>query len=102
VAGKIVIEAQAVTADVRMSSHRLRGAALLALGVLAILMPFAVGDWVLALLGLILLVAGGCELAATLSTSDQRLRASDYVGGLLSTLAGLLLLPGRISSSAHC
>lgn len=76
----------------RTSGRRLRGALLLVMGCLAILLPFFAGSLALFLVGLLLIVCGSLELLETFQADDEARRRSAYFSGALSILAGILLL----------
>jgi uncharacterized membrane protein HdeD (DUF308 family) len=75
-----------------MTGHRVRGLAAMALGILAVLAPFAVGDFTLAFLGLAVTAAGALELVQVVYAPARRVEVSSYAAGVLSILAGLVLL----------
>jgi uncharacterized membrane protein HdeD (DUF308 family) len=73
-------------------ARRLRGALLLVMGCLAILSPFFAGGMALFLVGLLLMVCGALEMLETFHAADDARLRSAYTSGVLSILAGMLLL----------
>lgn len=71
--------------------HLLRGIVVMVLSAFVIAAPVLVGDWALALVGLLIAAIGVLELADVFYAPERRVRASAYLGGLLAVLAGLLL-----------
>jgi uncharacterized membrane protein HdeD (DUF308 family) len=72
--------------------HRLRGFLILAMGCLAVLAPFFSGSLALFLVGWLLIVCGILEMLETFRAANEEKRRSAYLSGLLSILAGILLL----------
>src|SRR5262245_35771513 len=71
---------------------RTRGALLLVMGCLAILSPFFTGTIVLFLVGLLLVACGVLEMVETFHATDEAIRRSTYLGGVVSITAGILML----------
>ena len=90
----VVIARQAETRVGRRfaQGHRLRGLLVLAMGCLAILAPFLSGSLALFLVGWLLIVCGVLEMLETFRASNEDKRRSTYLSGMLSVLAGILLL----------
>jgi uncharacterized membrane protein HdeD (DUF308 family) len=72
--------------------HRMRGLLVLAMGCLAILSPFLSGSLALFLVGWLLIACGVLEMLETFRAFDNNKRRSAYLSGMLSILAGILLL----------
>jgi uncharacterized membrane protein HdeD (DUF308 family) len=72
--------------------RRARGVAVLAMGCLAILSPFVAGSLASLLVGLFLIACGVVEMLETFQADRDSDRRSAYLSGLLSILAGILLL----------
>jgi uncharacterized membrane protein HdeD (DUF308 family) len=72
-------------------SRRLYGALLVALGLVAIVSPLGAGRWVIAVLGLVAMVAGAVATARSLSTPSGTTTWTTYLTGVLLMLGGLLL-----------
>src|SRR5437762_1233431 len=72
--------------------HRVRGLLVLAMGCLAVIAPFFSGSLALFLVGLLLIACGVLEMLETFRAPNEDKLRSAYVSGLLSILAGVLLL----------
>src|SRR5437660_10838425 len=70
----------------------LRGALVLVMGCLAILSPFFAGTLALFLVGLLVIACGALEMLETFHAASEAGRRSAYWSGVLSILAGILLL----------
>ena len=70
----------------------MRGLLVLAMGCLAILAPFFSGSLALFLVGWLLIACGVLEMLETFRAPNEDKRRSAYLSGLLSVLAGILLL----------
>jgi uncharacterized membrane protein HdeD (DUF308 family) len=75
----------------RIIRTRITGALLMALGIVALLMPQVAGRWSLAILGVLLVGVGIAETYAAFK-SGRSGEASSYLEGLLALLAGTVLL----------
>lgn len=76
------------------SAHLTRvtvGIGLIAIGVLALAAPFAVGTWSLQFLGLPMLAVAMADLYATITSPRLRTRPASYVTSILATAAALVL-----------
>lgn len=72
--------------------HRVRGLFVLVMGGLAVMAPFYSGAMALFLVGWLLIASGVLEMLESFwAPNDDKLRA-DYLSGMLSILAGILLL----------
>jgi hypothetical protein len=67
------------------------GVGLIAIGVLALAAPFAVGTWSLQFLGLPMLAVGMADLYATITNPYLRTRPASYFTSILATVAALVL-----------
>jgi uncharacterized membrane protein HdeD (DUF308 family) len=76
----------------RLPGRWLRGTLLLAMGCLAILSPFFLGTLAFLLVGLLLIACGVLEMLETFQAHDEARRRSTYLSGVVSVLAGILLL----------
>jgi uncharacterized membrane protein HdeD (DUF308 family) len=72
--------------------RRVRGVLVLTMGCLAILSPFLGGTLALFLVGLLLIASGALEMLETFHAEDEIGRRSSYLAGVLSVVAGILLL----------
>jgi uncharacterized membrane protein HdeD (DUF308 family) len=72
-------------------SRRAYGALLVALGLVAIVVPLGAGRWAISLLGLVAVVAGAVAIARTLRTPSGATTWTTYLTGVLLILGGLLL-----------
>ena len=72
--------------------HRVRGFLVLAMGCLAVLSPFFSGPLALFVVGWLLIVCGVLEMLGTFRAANEDKRRSAYLSGMLSILAGILLL----------
>ena len=75
----------------RIIRTRVTGALLIALGIIALLMPQVAGRWSLAILGVLLVGVGIAETYAAFR-SGRSGEASSYLEGLFALLAGTVLL----------
>ena len=78
----------------RWSGHLTRvtvGIGLIAIGVLALAAPFAVGTWSLQFLGLPMLAVAMADLYATITSPRLRTRPASYATSILATAAALVL-----------
>jgi uncharacterized membrane protein HdeD (DUF308 family) len=87
-------EASIRTANAAKTSlgRRLRGMFVIVMGCLAILSPFYAGPLALFLVGVLLIVCGVLEMLETFHLSGEHQRRSSYLSGVLSMVAGILLL----------
>src|SRR5438270_9653000 len=72
--------------------RRARGGLVLLMGCLAILASFFAGSLALFLVGLLLIACGALEMLETFHAASEAGRRSAYWSGVLSILAGILLL----------
>src|SRR5262252_9304349 len=75
----------------RFIRTRVTGALLIALGIIALLMPQVAGQWSLAILGVLLIAVGIAETYAAFRSARSG-EASSYLEGLFAALAGTILL----------
>ena len=75
----------------RFIRTRVTGALLIALGIIALLMPQVAGRWSLAILGVLLIAVGIAETYAAFRSARSG-EASSYLEGLFASLAGTILL----------
>jgi uncharacterized membrane protein HdeD (DUF308 family) len=71
--------------------HRTAGLFVMALGVIVLLMPIILGQWIIALLGVALIAAGIFQLVAIFRSGDNTHTLLHYLAGLVTILLGLLL-----------
>jgi uncharacterized membrane protein HdeD (DUF308 family)/predicted phosphodiesterase len=71
--------------------HRTVGLLVIALGVIVLVMPIFVGQWVIALLGIALIAAGLFQLVAIFRSADNTRTFLAYMAGVVTILLGLLL-----------
>src|SRR6266480_3862437 len=76
----------------RSLRRRLRGGLIFAMGCLSIAAPFFAGPLALFLVGVLLCVCGVLEMLETFQLPDEDRRISAYLSGVLSVVAGILLL----------
>jgi uncharacterized membrane protein HdeD (DUF308 family) len=72
--------------------RRARGALILVMGCLSVVAPFFAGSLALFLVGILLCACGALEMLETFRLRDEDRRVSAYVSGMLSIVAGILLL----------
>lgn len=72
--------------------RRVRGALIVFMGCLAIAEPFFAGSFALFLVGILLCTCGVLEMLETFRLADEDKRATAYFSGILSIVAGILLL----------
>ena len=84
----------------QLTKRRLLGLLTMALGLLVLVSPIFIGQWVISLLGLVLIAAGLFQLVQTLRSADVTTTWISYVGGVTTILLGLLLflLPSLLLS----
>src|SRR5215475_8958899 len=75
----------------RFIRTRVTGALLVALGIIALLMPQVAGQWSLAFLGVLLIAEGIAETYAAFRSTRSG-AASSYLEGLFAALDGTILL----------
>ncbi len=61
-------------------------------GLIILLMPVFLGGWIIALLGILLIGAGLFQFVETLRTPDARGTLYSYLGGLVTTLLGIVIV----------
>src|SRR5439155_13168568 len=88
------VESNAAAEGLRKTAHgrRVRGALILFMGCLAIMAAFFAGSLGLFVVGLLLCVCGVLEMLETFRLLDEDRRVSAYLSGILSVVAGILLL----------
>lgn len=74
-----------------MTKRRILGLAVMALGLIVLLLPLFVGEWVIALLGIVLIAAGLFQLTETVRSADKTTSYLSYLAGVVSILLGLLM-----------
>jgi uncharacterized membrane protein HdeD (DUF308 family) len=75
----------------RLTRRRALGLATMALGLLVLFSPVVMGEWVISLLGLLLIAAGLFQFVQTLRAADQTTSWLSYIAGSITILLGLLL-----------
>ncbi len=84
----------------QLTKRRGLGLVTMALGLLVLFSPIVVGEWVISLLGLLIIAAGLFQLVQTLRSADVTTTWLSYIGGVVTILLGLLLfvLPDLVLS----
>src|SRR5262252_7867157 len=84
----------------QLTKRRALGLVTIALGLLVLLSPIIMGEWVMSLLGLLLIAAGFFQAGQTLRSADATVSWLSYLGGSVTILLGLLLflLPNLVLS----
>jgi uncharacterized membrane protein HdeD (DUF308 family) len=74
-----------------MTLRRVLGLAVIGLGVIVVFSPVLFGEWVISLLGAVLVAAGLIQFVQTIRTADETSSALSYVTSVLLILLGLIL-----------
>src|SRR5215510_3187118 len=84
----------------KLMKRRGLGLVTMTLGLLVLFSPILMGEWVIGLLGLLLIAAGLFQLVQTLRSPDEITSWLSYMGGVVTILLGLLvfLLPDLVLS----
>ena len=84
----------------RLTTRRWLGLAIVVLGVIVLLLPILVGEWVIALLGVFLIGAGLFHFVETVRSADGTTTWFEYIAGVGSILLGVILFltPGLVLS----
>ena len=75
----------------RLTTRRWLGLAIIILGVIVLLLPILIGEWVIALLGVFLIGAGLVHFIQTFRSADQTTTWFEYIAGVGSVILGLIL-----------
>ena len=75
----------------RLTGRRVLGLAVIALGMIVLFSPILVGEWVIALLGILMLAAGLFQFIETLRSTDTTTTYLNYAAGIVTVLLGLVL-----------
>ena len=75
----------------QLTRRRTLGLAVLALGLIVLLMPVFVGGWVIALLGIALIAAGLFQFVEIIRSVGKAATRLAYAAGIVTTLLGLIL-----------
>jgi uncharacterized membrane protein HdeD (DUF308 family) len=75
----------------KLTKRRVLGIGVMVAGLILLLMPVFVGAWIIALLGILLIGAGLFKFVETLRSPDYRGTLFAYLGGVVSTLLGIVL-----------
>lgn len=75
----------------RLTTRRWLGLAIVVLGVIVLLLPILVGEWVIALLGIFLIGAGLFHFVETVRSAEETTTWFEYIAGVGSVLLGLIL-----------
>ena len=75
----------------QLTKRRVLGLVTMALGVFVLFSPMVIGEWVISLLGLLLIVAGLFQFVQILRAADHTASRLSYVAGSVTILLGLLL-----------
>ena len=73
---------------------RLRGLALVCIGLIAIFSPLLIGGWTISLFGAVIAVVGLLTCVNAYRTADRNARRTGFVSGGLATALGLLIFAG--------
>jgi len=84
----------------QLTKRRGLGVVIMALGLVVLSSPIVMGDWVISLLGLLLIAAGIFQEVQTLRSSDATTTWVSYIAGVITILLGLVLfwLPALVLS----
>src|SRR5687768_11784080 len=74
----------------RLFKRRTLGLAIMAMGLVVLLMPVFVGAWVLGLLGIALVITGLFQFVETIRSADKTDYRIAYFAGVMTTLLGLV------------
>jgi len=75
----------------RLTGRRTLGLVVMALGLAVLFMPYFVGGWILALLGVVLIIAGLFQFVETVRSHDKTTSLLSYAAGVVATLLGLVM-----------
>ncbi len=75
----------------QLTKRRTLGLAVMALGMIVLFMPIFVGEWVIAILGVVLIAAGLFQFVETLRSGDKTTSLLSYAAGVVTTLLGFVL-----------
>ncbi|MCB0164214.1 MAG: DUF308 domain-containing protein [Anaerolineae bacterium] len=75
----------------QLTKRRVLGLVVMALGVMVLFLPIFVGEWVISLLGILMMVAGLFQFIETLRSTDETTSYLSYSAGIVTVLLGLLL-----------
>jgi uncharacterized membrane protein HdeD (DUF308 family) len=75
----------------QLTKRRVLGIGVMVAGLIILLMPVFVGGWIIALLGIFLIGAGLFQFVETLRSPDARRTLYSYLGGVVTTLLGIVL-----------
>src|SRR5262245_56889316 len=75
----------------RLTTRRWLGLGILILGIVVLVLPILVGEWVIALLGIFLIGAGLFHFVETIRSADPTTTWFAYIAGVASVLIGLIL-----------
>ena len=84
----------------QLTKRRLLGLVTMGLGVFVLVSPVVIGEWVISLLGVVLIAAGLFQFVQTLRAADETASWLSYIAGSVTILLGLLLFlaPGLVLS----
>ncbi|MCB0195612.1 MAG: DUF308 domain-containing protein [Anaerolineae bacterium] len=71
--------------------RRILGLAVMGLGVMVLFLPIFFGEWIIALLGVFVIVAGVFQFVETLRSTDETISFLSYAAGIVTVLLGLIL-----------
>lgn len=75
----------------QLTKRRVLGVAVMALGIMVLFLPIFFGEWVIALLGILVIAAGLFQFLETLRSTDETTSYLSYAAGIVTVLLGLLL-----------
>ncbi|HKE59159.1 MAG TPA: metallophosphoesterase [Pyrinomonadaceae bacterium] len=75
----------------QLTRRRTLGLLVMGLGLTVLLMPVFVGQWVISILGVVMVAAGFLQFVEILRSSEVTKSVLSYVGGVVTTLLGVVL-----------
>lgn len=84
----------------RLTTRRVLGVATMVLGATVLFLPIFIGEWVIALLGVLLIVAGLFQFVEVFRTAGESTSYMSYGAGVVTILLGIMLFfsPGLVLS----
>lgn len=75
----------------QLTKRRALGVAVITLGMIVLFIPIFVGEWIIAILGMVLIAAGLFQFVEIIRSDDQTTSRLSYVAGVVTTLLGIVL-----------